>query len=437
MISYYDLSHTALILPAVVLLCALAVAAGVGGGALYMPLYVWLTGDAHTAVPLSKITTNGVAWSAFLFNVRSRHPDKDQPLIDYNTALILEPLTLIGTIVGVIANILMTNGQVLTVLISVTTVTALKTFNNGWRKKLKEDHELGLKDIGGRSENKAAGEDSKQPSVELVSRVRYSGDDDADVSDRLVPLNEEDERRAVVIRAYEARQYPWEKILLILFCMAIHSTSIFLIGGPRDVICGDNNEYLLLAGSVACQVIVTLLWRSRLLSRQKEKDRLGLSTTDFRYCSWSTLLYPFASFVAGVCAGGLGIAGGLIKGPLMINWGLVPQASTATAIFMILFTSSSTVLQYVLLGRLNCTSSLIFWMTGFVGGYSGSFVLTMLIERYSRQSYVAIFLAIIIVASGMCMSGVVLAEMFEFIPHVETNVTWAQFCTIDLREPVH
>lgn len=405
-----------------------------------MPMYVWLTGDAHTAVPLSKVTTNGVAWSAFLFNVRSRHPQKNEPLIDYNTALILEPITLIGTIVGVIANVLLTNGQVLLALVSVTSVTAMKTFKNGWAKKTQEDYDMGLissaecESEAGRILSTATSNHDEGLQVEMTSqRNGETRNDDAEVSDPLVP-HEKDEKKAAAILAYEARQYPWEKLLLIMFCMAVHAISIFIIGGPRDVICGGMNTHLLLGGNVATQVIVTFIWRSRLLAAQRQKDEIGLSSSDFRYDSFSTIIYPFASFIAGVCAGSLGIAGGLIKNPLMINWGLVPQASTATSIFMILFTSSSTVLQYVLLGRLECGTSFVFWVTGFVGGYSGSHVLSQLLEKYSRQSYVAIFLAVIIVLSGLCMSGVVLAEMLDIIPHVETNVSWEQFCTAHLAE---
>lgn len=94
-------------------LCALAVGGGVGGGALYMPVYVGLFGDAHLAVPIAKITTNGVAWSAFFHNIFATHPDdRRRPLINYDVALLLEPLTLVGTIFGVLANVTMSSGRV-------------------------------------------------------------------------------------------------------------------------------------------------------------------------------------------------------------------------------------------------------------------------------------------------------------------------------------
>ena len=58
--------------------------------------------------------------------------------------------------------------------------------------------------------------------------------------------------------------------------------------------------------------------------------------------------YPLYSFISGVMAGLLGIGGGLIIGPLLLELGLHPIVSTATSNFMVLFTSSSTSIQFII-----------------------------------------------------------------------------------------
>lgn len=66
---------------------------------------------------------------------------------------------------------------------------------------------------------------------------------------------------------------------------------------------------------------------------------------------WSNtifLKYPLYSFISGVMAGLLGIGGGLIIGPLLLELGLHPIVSTATSNFMVLFTSSSTSIQFII-----------------------------------------------------------------------------------------
>ncbi len=59
--------------------------------------------------------------------------------------------------------------------------------------------------------------------------------------------------------------------------------------------------------------------------------------------------FPIYGFVSGILAGLLGIGGGLIIGPLLLELGLHPIVSTATSNFLVLFTSSSTSIQFILL----------------------------------------------------------------------------------------
>ncbi len=59
--------------------------------------------------------------------------------------------------------------------------------------------------------------------------------------------------------------------------------------------------------------------------------------------------FPLYSFVSGTLAGLLGIGGGLILGPLLLELGIHPVVSTATSNFLVLFTSSSTSIQFILL----------------------------------------------------------------------------------------
>ena len=52
------------------------------------------------AIALSNITILGGAISNFVFNAPRSHPRLDRPLIDWSLALVMEPATILGSILG-------------------------------------------------------------------------------------------------------------------------------------------------------------------------------------------------------------------------------------------------------------------------------------------------------------------------------------------------
>mmetsp|Transcript_11179 Transcript_11179/g.27341 ORF Transcript_11179/g.27341 Transcript_11179/m.27341 type:complete len:455 (+) Transcript_11179:261-1625(+) len=433
------------------LLCALAVGGGVGGGALYMPVYVGLLDDAHIAVPLAKITTNGVAWSAFFFNLFARHPDdSSRPLINYDVALIMEPLTLIGTILGVALNVVLTSGHVLFTLVTVLGFTAYRTIEKGFKQREKE-----LKFIA----DQAANGEQPAPAQELTPVASFGGE-------RAALLDDAVESTAA---AEKPIAFPWPKILTMVGLWLFHCACLTYAGGPFAIGCGNLEQRGAIVMNVLVQTLFTLCWRSHCLRKQAAKHasefgdttstllaassqggREGSSTTpagtssistttsggrrllqeNFHFGTMNTLAYPLLSGVAGVCAGSLGIAGGLIKGPLMVDWGLAAQSATATAIFMIMFTSSSTILQFIILGRLELKISLLLWFTGFGGGLLGSKIVADVLRKIDRQSFVTFFLGFIIVASAVCMSSVVLLQMLGIFPQPRSDAGDLDYCDL-------
>eukprot|EP01068_Selenidium_serpulae_P008184 Selendium_serpulae@DN4909_c0_g1_i2.p1 len=141
----------------------LASAAGTGGGSLYMPAYTILFGDVHKAVPLAKITILGLATSAFLINVRRKHPTSRRPLINFELATLLEPPTLAGAIVGVLMNVVMTPFEIVTCLVCVLSFTTYKTLQKGIAQYKEERAEEELFDDEEEEMDEASLQDDHKP----------------------------------------------------------------------------------------------------------------------------------------------------------------------------------------------------------------------------------------------------------------------------------
>ncbi len=113
-------------------ICALLSAGGgIGGGALFIPIYLIIYGlTAHQAVPLSKITIFGLAIGGYTVLYSKRHPLKDMPLIDYDLTMLLIPGILLGTIAGVYLNVIFPAFVIVISLVILLSYTSYKT----WKK---------------------------------------------------------------------------------------------------------------------------------------------------------------------------------------------------------------------------------------------------------------------------------------------------------------
>ncbi len=81
--------------------CCMAAGGGMGGGALLVPIFLVVAQlEARTAIGLSNVTICCGALASFLINIQRRHPHKRAPLIDWSMVLMLEPLTVLGALVG-------------------------------------------------------------------------------------------------------------------------------------------------------------------------------------------------------------------------------------------------------------------------------------------------------------------------------------------------
>ena len=136
--------------------------------------------------------------------------------------------------------------------------------------------------------------------------------------------------------------------------------------------------------------------------------------------AWSSravTLYPLACVLAGVAAGLLGIGGGMIKGPLLLEMGLVPQAAAATSAFMILFTSSSSTLQFFLVDALSAEHVLWYGVLGFAAALLGGLAVRYATQREGGNAFIVFAIALVLAVSTVLMMFVGLREHLPGVAH--------------------
>ena len=102
---------------------------------------------------------------------------------------------------------------------------------------------------------------------------------------------------------------------------------------------------------------------------------------------------------AGIVAGLVGVGGGMLLGPLMLQMGVLPQVSAATTGTMILLTSSSAAALLLTAGHSPLDYSLAFGLVTTVGAYLGKRVVSLLVRRFQCASLIVLVLGGLITAS--------------------------------------
>eukprot|EP00249_Psilotum_nudum_P016951 c26072_g1_i2 orf=1236-1892(-) len=112
---------------------------GVGGGGIFVPMLTLIVGfDQKSSTALSKCMVMGASAATVWYNFRLKHPTKTSPVIDYDLALLFQPMLMLGISIGVILNVIFPNWMVTVLLIILFTVTSTRTFFKAiaaWRKE--------------------------------------------------------------------------------------------------------------------------------------------------------------------------------------------------------------------------------------------------------------------------------------------------------------
>lgn len=118
---------------------ALGSVGGVGGGGIFVPMLALIIGfDPKSSTAISKCMIMGASISTVYYNLRLRHPTLDMPLIDYDLALIFQPMLMLGISIGVICNVMFADWMVTVLLIILFIATSTKATYKGidtWKKE--------------------------------------------------------------------------------------------------------------------------------------------------------------------------------------------------------------------------------------------------------------------------------------------------------------
>ncbi|KAL3022924.1 hypothetical protein AAZX31_04G040000 [Glycine max] len=349
---------------------ALGSVGGVGGGGIFIPMLTLVIGfDAKSSTALSKCMIMGAAVSTVYYNLRFRHPTLDLPVIDYDLALLFQPMLMLGISIGVAFNVMFADWMVTVLLIILFIATSTKALFKGidtWKKETIMKKEAAKMLESDSSPGYVSEEDYK--SLPAGS---------ADPRDEEVPLLKNIYWKELLVLAYV-----WVAFLIVQIIKVPIAISVTLY----EAICLCNG--------------------TRVIASK------GKENTD-----WMKLhkicLYCSCGIIAGIVSGLLGLGGGFILGPLFLELGIPPQVASATSTFAMVFSSSMSVVQYYLLERFPVPYASYFILVATIAALTGQHVVRKIIAIFGRASIIIFVLAFTIFLSAISLGGVGIENMVE------------------------
>ncbi|CAL9766604.1 unnamed protein product [Musa acuminata subsp. burmannicoides] len=360
---------------------------GVGGGGIFVPLLTLVVGfDAKSAAALSKCMIMGASASSVWYNLRVAHPSKEVPIIDYNLALLFQPMLMLGITIGVELSVVFPFWLITILIIILFIGTSSRSMFKGvqmWKKETLLKMEM-RKQEEAKSNQEVVGIDTTcepllhRPEKSMLEALRFN----------------------IRWKGISVLMVVWFSFLLLQI-LKNNSETCSLFYWVVNI----------LQFPVALSVFsweATKLWRES-RQRRMQGNWESVCEASIEWTGMQLVFCAFCGLLGGTVGGLLGSGGGFILGPLLLEIGVIPQVASATATFVMMFSSSLSVVEFYFLKRFPIPYALYLISVSVMAGFWGQFFVRKLVKFLKRASIIVFILSSVIFASALTM-GVVGTE---------------------------
>ncbi|KAF1897716.1 hypothetical protein Lal_00032474 [Lupinus albus] len=342
---------------------------GVGGGGIFVPMLTLIIGfDTKSAAALSKCMIMGASASSVWYNLRVPHPTKEVPILDYDLALLFQPMLMLGITVGVALSVVFPYWLITVLIIILFIGTSSRSLFRGtemWKEETIMKKEM-----------------AKQQATFVNSRGELLIDTEYEP---LIPKEKKTAMNNVKVCSL------WYWVLYTLqFPIAL------IVFGKEALKLYKDHKTRLNTGNVECICEASIEWTPL-----------------------SIIFCALCGILGGTVGGLLGSGGGFILGPLLLEIGVIPQVASATATFVMMFSSSLSVVEFYLLDRFPIPYALYLTGVSILAGFFGQCLVRKLIAILKRASVIVFILSGVIFASAITMGVIGIETSIRMIRNHE------------------
>uniref|UniRef100_A0A5B6Z917 Sulfite exporter TauE/SafE family protein 4 n=1 Tax=Davidia involucrata TaxID=16924 RepID=A0A5B6Z917_DAVIN len=355
---------------------------GVGGGGIFVPMLTLIVGfDTKSAAALSKCMIMGASASSVWYNLRVPHPCREVPIIDYDLALLFQPMLMLGITIGVALSVVFPYWLI--------TVLIIILFLGTSSRSLFKAIEMWKEETISKKEMARQQETIVNSHGELLIDTEYE------------PLVSGEEKTGMQILCFNLR---WKRFLVLVLVWV----SFLLLQVLKNdvVVCSAwywvmNCIQFPVAFGVFGYECVKLYKEGK--KRRSTGNTQSVCEANIEWTPVSLAFCALCGILGGTVGGLLGSGGGFILGPLLLEIGVIPQVASATATFVMMFSSSLSVVEFYLLKRFPIPYALYLIAVSVLAGFWGQFLIRKLITFLRRASIIVFILSAVIFASALTM----------------------------------
>ncbi|KAG4916409.1 hypothetical protein JHK87_053966 [Glycine soja] len=380
---------------------------GVGGGGIFVPMLTLIVGfDTKSAAALSKCMIMGASTASVWYNLRVPHPTKEVPIIDYDLALLFQPMLMLGITVGVVLSVVFPYWLITVLIIILFIGSSSRSFFKGtqmWREETLHKKEMAR---------------------QRATLVNFRGELLIDTEyEQLVP---KEEKSSMQIFCFNLK---WKRILILMF---VWVSFLLLQVIKNDVKICSVWYWVLFCLQFPIALLVFGYEAVKLYKGHKERVSTGnpesICEASIEWTVLHILFCALCGILGGTVGGLLGSGGGFILGPLLIEIGVIPQVASATATFVMMFSSSLSVVEFYLLKRFPIPYALYLTAVSVLAGFWGQYFVRKLMVILKRASIIVFILSGVIFASALTMGVVGIDKSIKMIQHHEF-MGFLDFCS--------
>lgn len=384
---------------------------GVGGGGIFVPMLNLVVGfDTKSAAALSKCMIMGASASSVWYNLQVSHPTKEAPVIDYKLALLFQPMLMLGITIGVELSVIFPYWLITVLIIILFVGTSSRSFYKGnlmWREESRI-----LMETRGREEQSK----STCAASDVVIDPSYGE-----------PLLTQPQPKK---SAWETFMFNlrWKNILVLMSVWSLFLVLQVLKNNSKSC----SSFYWVINVLQVPVAVSVFLWEAMQLCRESHARRMNgnLECVCEASIEWSPAQLIFCAFcglLGGTVGGLLGSGGGFILGPLLLELGCIPQVASATATFVMMFSSSLSVVEFYFLHRFPLPFAGYLIFISILAGFWGQCLVRKIVHVLKRASLIVFILSSVIFVSALTMGVVGTQKSISMINNHE-YMGFLNFC---------